>query len=171
MNGPRDRLSYEASWTPGPASIRAEYIRVNEAREGVGTGDEAGLDSTLVALPSKGWYVSGTWALTGEKKEPGIEPRREFLQGGWGALELAARYEEIRFGGGDASQPPSDSPRAGYTLLNGEQILTLGVNWYANRFVKVQVNGIRETVDDPATSPVPGQPSVWTLAFRFQFSM
>jgi phosphate-selective porin len=159
------------SWTPGPASIRAEYIRVEEARQGVGSGDANSLDSTLLPLPSAGWYVSGTWAITGEQKEPGIDPRRPFLQGGLGAIEVAARYEKIRFGGGDASQPSSDSPRADYTVVNGERILTLGVNWYANRFVKVQVNGIRETIDNAATSPIPGQASVWTMAVRLQFSM
>jgi phosphate-selective porin OprO and OprP len=171
VNGARDRRSYEASWTPGPVSVRAEYIRVDEAREGVGSGDENGLDSTLAPLPSSGWYVSGTWALTGEKKESGIDPRRPFLQGGFGAVELAARYEKITFGLAGASQIPSDSPRAEYTLLNGEQVLTLGLNWYVNRFMKLQLNGIRETVDDPAMSPIPGQASVWTVAFRLQFSM
>jgi phosphate-selective porin OprO and OprP len=171
VNGARDRRSYDASWTPGPVSVRAEYIHVDEAREGVGSGDENGLNSTLTALPSTGWYVSGTWALTGEKKESGIEPRRSLLQGGFGAIEVAARYENIDFGLAGASQLPSNSPRAEYTLLGGEKILTLGVNWYANRFVKVQLNGIRETVDDPAASPIPGRASVWTLAFRFQWYM
>jgi len=172
VNGPRDRWSYEASWTPGPLSLRAEYIKVNEARQGVGTGDESGLDGDLASLPSSGWYLSGTWALTGEKKESGIDqPRRPFLQGGYGGIELAARYEKIQFGGGDASQPPSISPRADFTIRNADEIITLGVNWYVNRFVKLQLNGIRETVDDPATSPIPGQTSVWTVAFRFQFWM
>jgi phosphate-selective porin OprO/OprP len=171
VNGARDRLAFDASWTPGPVSLRAEYIRVEEAREGVGSGDENGLNSTLTPLPSKGWYVSGTWAITGEKKESGLEPRRPLLQGGFGAVELAARYETIRFGLTGASELPSESPRAEYTLGDGEKIVTLGVNWYANRFVKVQVNGIKETVDDPAKSPIPGQASVWTVAVRLQFSM
>jgi phosphate-selective porin OprO and OprP len=171
VNGARDRRSYEFSWTPGPASIRAEYIKVDEAREGVGSGDATSLDNTLLPLPSSGWYVSGSFAVTGENKESGIEPRRPFLQGGFGAIELAARYERIEFGLGNGSDLPSDSPRAEYTYLNGEKILTLGVNWYVNRFVKVQLNGIKETVDDPATSPIPGQPSVWTVAVRFQWYM
>jgi phosphate-selective porin OprO and OprP len=171
VNGARDRRSYEASWTPGPVSLRAEYIKVDEAREGVGSGDSTSLDNTLLPLPSTGWYVSGTWAITGEKKESGIEPRRPFLQGGYGAIEVAARYEKIAFGLGKGSELPSDSPRAEYTVQNGEKILTLGVNWYVNRFVKLQLNGIKETVDNPATSPIPGQPSVWTVAFRLQFYM
>jgi phosphate-selective porin OprO/OprP len=170
-NGARDRRSYEASWTPGPVSLRTEYLRVNELRLGVGSGDETGLDNDLPAMPATGWYVSGTWALTGEKKESGIEPRRPLFQGGFGAIEVAARYEELRFGKVVAGEPPSESSRAASTVTNAEQIFTLGVNWYANRFVKLQLNGIREALEDPSTSPIPGQPSVWTVAFRLQFSM
>ncbi len=170
-NGARDRRSYEASWTPGPISLRAEYLHVKELRLGVGSGDETGIDSDLPAMPATGWYVSGTWALTGEKKESGIEPRRPLLQGGFGAIEVAARFEELRFGNVVAGEPASESPRAASTVTNAEQIFTLGVNWYANRFVKLQLNGIRETLEDPSTSPIPGQPSVWTVAFRLQLAM
>ena len=169
IQGPRTRVGIDVSWSPGPASVRGEYIRVEEARRGVGVGDESGLDNELPSLPARGWYVSGTWAITGEKKAGGLRPRRPFPTAGIGAVEVAARYETLRFGGGDSGQPPSSSPRAANAAGNAEAIVTLGVNWYLNRFVKAQVNGIREQVEDVATSPVPGRASVWTLAFRLQF--
>jgi len=171
VNGPRQRTGIDVSWSPGPASVSAEYLRVEDARRGVGVGDENGLDNDLAPLPARGWYVGGTWALTGEKKAGGIEPRRPFPLHGPGAIEIAARYEGLRFGGGDMSEPPSRSPRAANAAGNAEGIVTLGVNWYLNRFIRMQLNGIRERVEDASASPVPGRASVWTVACRLQFVM
>jgi len=171
VNGPRTRAGLEASWAPGPASLGAEYLRVEDARLGVGVGNENGTDNDLPPLPARGWYVYGTWALTGEKKAGGIEPRRPFPLRGPGAIEVAARYEELRFGGGDTSEPASRSPRAANAAGNAVAIATLGVNWYVNRFVRVQLNGIRERVEDPSTSPLADRAAVWTVACRLQFVM
>jgi phosphate-selective porin OprO/OprP len=171
VNGPRTRAGLEASWSPGPASLGAEYLRVEDARLGVGVGNENGTDNDLPPLPARGWYVYGTWALTGEKKAGGIEPRRPFPLRGPGAIEVAARYEELRFGGGDTSEPASRSPRAANAAGNAVAIATLGVNWYVNRFVRVQLNGIRERVEDPSTSPLADRAAVWTVACRLQFVM
>ena len=46
-----------------------------------------------------GWYVSGTWLATGEKKASGADnPRRPIFRGGFGSLEFAARLEALGFG-------------------------------------------------------------------------
>jgi hypothetical protein len=66
VSGPRRRMGAEFSWTPGPASVKSEYIRSTEARLGQGVGSEAGLDNDLPDLVGRGWYVMGTWVLTGE---------------------------------------------------------------------------------------------------------
>ena len=51
-------------------------------------------DTDLSPLLATGWYVSGTWAITGEKKAAGLnKPRRPFLRGGLGAFETAVRFE------------------------------------------------------------------------------
>jgi len=168
VNGARTRTGFDVSWSPGPASLRGEYIRVEDAREGVGVGNENGLDTDLPPLPASGWYVSGTWLVTGEKKESRVEPRRTFPLHGPGAIEVGARYEELRFGGGDTSEPPSLSPRAANAAGNAVGMVTLGVNWYLNRFIKVQLNGIRERLEDAAASPVPGREAIWTVACRLQ---
>jgi len=171
VNGPRTRIGIEAAWSPGPASLGAEYLRVEDARLGVGVGDESGTDNDLPPLPARGWYVYGTWALTGEKKAGGIEPRRPFPLRGPGTIEVAARYEELRFGGGDTSEPASRSPRAANAAGNAVAVATFGANWYVNHFVKVQLNAIRERVEDPSTSPLADRASVWTIACRLQFVM
>ena len=48
-------------------------------------------------------------------------------------------------------------------------MLTLGVNWTLNRFVKLQVNAIREHVEDPERSPVPNGAAFWSRVLRLQF--
>ena len=50
----------------------------------------------------------------------------------------------------------------------GNRALTVGVNWTLNRWIKVQVNGIRQRVEDPAQSPV-GDAAFWSRVLRFQF--
>ena len=50
-----------------------------------------------------------------------------------------------------------------------DKALTLGVNWTLNRFVKVQVNGIREHVEDPERNPVPNGAAFWSRVIRLQF--
>jgi len=37
-----------------------------------------------------------------------------------------------------------------------------------NRWVKVQGNVIRETIEDPLRGPLPSKPSFWSQVLRFQ---
>ncbi len=168
-NGPRRRLGGEFSWSPGPASIKMEYIRTTEARLGQGVGGEGSLDNDLPELVGRGWYVSATWVVTGEKKDGGVVPRNELFGGGIGAVEIAGRYETLRFGSADETEPPSASPRAVTVAASEDTVLTVGLNWYLNRWLKVQANVIRERFTDPARSPIPGQAAVRSVVLRIQF--
>ena len=163
--GRRVRLGADWRWTPGPVSVQAEYIRLSDQRNGQGLGD--------VDLPdavAQGWYLSGTWALTGEDKgSGGIDPSRPFPTQGIGAVELAARFEELRFGSaGTGGEPPFTNPRAANILPNRDRILTVGVNWYVNRFGRVTVNGTREDLQDPIRTPIPGRTRFWGAVLRLQ---
>ena len=92
VSGRRLRLGVDGLWTPGPFSVQAEYNRVSDQRNGQGLGD--------VDLPdviAQGWYLSGTWLITGEGKAGGVEPRHPFPLHGAGAFEVVARIEEMRF--------------------------------------------------------------------------
>lgn len=163
-NGRRQRFGAELVWMPGPFSIKSEYARAEEARLGQGFGDV-----DLSNFISSGWYVSGTWALTGEKKQDGIEPRRPLFQGGAGAFELAIRYDELGFGSALTEGEAFANPRADPVLENRDHVWTVGVNWYLNKWAKIQINGIRESFQDTARSPMPGQTSVWSGVGRLQF--
>jgi len=168
--GSRLRIGAEATWASGPFSMSTEYIRVTEARDGMGVGNEQGVNNTLPDIVSRGWYVAGSWVVTGERKEGGVKPRRPFLQGGVGAIEVAARFEQLRFASASTNgEPPSRSPRAANVLPNGDTATTVGINWYINKWVKIEINGIREKLDDPSRGPVPGQSSFWTVISQLQF--
>jgi len=167
VNGQRRRIGFEARWRPGPFSVKSEYIRLSDERLG------QSVDNTdLSPFITSGWYVSGTWAVTGENKADGLEsPRRPIFQGGFGALEFALRVERIRFGSGDADPTASNAPRSEVILGNADRVYTMGVNWYANRWIKVQANLVRNTIVFPDQGPMPSQSGYWSRIVRFQFSM
>ena len=168
VSGRRTRFGLDGLWTPGPFSVVAEYNRVTDQRNGQGLGD--------VDLPdviAQGWYLAGTWALTGENKAGGIdEPRRPLFQRGAGGFELVARFEEMRFSSaGTGGEPPFTNPRAANVLPNRDRAITLGGNWYINRFGRVLFNAVRETIQDPPRSPLADRTQYWTGVLRLQFVM
>ncbi len=174
VNGRRLRIGAEASWAPGPYSISAEYLRSSEQRLGQGVGNEQGPDNDLPPIVGTGWYVAATWAVTGEKKEGGIKPKRPLFQGGIGAIEIGARFEKLGFAStGADTEPQSKSTRAANVRRNAERAITVGVNWYWNRWVKLQFNGIRESIDDPGRGPTPLSPKTSWMSFvtQLQFVM
>ena len=94
------------------------------------------------------WAVQGGWFLTGETPpyltRGGVWSRPKVLHplttGGSGAVELAARYEELDY---------SDNPTAGQGTA-----LTFGINWYLNNFVRLQLNAIDWTLVDPSAPSI-----------------
>ena len=163
VKGTRRRFEGDFDWTVGPASVRAEYTHVLDGREGQGLGDE-----NLSDARSRAWYVSGTWALTGDRKARPFKPTNDFLSGGAGGIEVAARIERLWFDSAGGTGAPSRTPRAEVILPSGNQVLTLGVNWTLNRFWKLQLDAIREHLEDPLVNPVPGQDAFWSKVLRFQ---
>jgi phosphate-selective porin OprO and OprP len=167
VHGERLRVGTELKWTPGPFSIKGEFIHFRDERLG-----QSLRQTDLPDMISRGWYVSGSWVVTGESKASGINPRRDFLQkGGFGALELAARVEQIRFGSSEHPGPSLRHPRAPNILPASDRAWTLGVNWYANRWLKVQLNGVREKIEDTVRGPLPGEGVLWTCVLRLQVVM
>jgi phosphate-selective porin OprO/OprP len=167
--GRRKRLGFEARFRPGPVSIQAEYSRVTDERLG-----ESVEDTDLSLLRGRGWYVSGTWALTGDSKADGLDAtKRPLFQGGIGAVEVAARVERLTFDSMAApnGSDPSSSFRADIILGNSNKVVTFGVNWYLNRWVKVQFNLIKETLDDPEQGPLPTEPSFSSRILKLQFTL
>jgi phosphate-selective porin OprO/OprP len=139
-----------------------------------------------------GFYVEGSWILTGERRrwDPSRaafwfpKPARPLGQG-WGAWELAFRYSrmDLNSAPGSAGLPP---PLGG--VRGGDQaILALGLNWYPRRRVRVMLDYMRVSVDrlNPASplnpepfGPPPATPPVGVqigqrmniLAMRLRYS-
>jgi hypothetical protein len=165
VKGRRRRFGAEAQWRPGPASVQGEIIATSDERRGQGIDDE-----DLPDAVAHGWYVSGTWLVTGEVKKDNIEPRKPFLKGGPGAFELAGRIEEIRFGSRLKSGQTMPGPRAWRVIEKSDRVWTAGVNWYLNQFIRVQVNLIRERREDEGLV-LPDGGKLWNRTFRVQFAL
>ena len=83
-------------------------------------------------------------------------------------MELAGRIEALTFGSGAPAGEGSRSPRSDVILRNKDQVATFGVNWYVNRWVKVQGNIIRESIEDPSRGPLTSKPAFWSRVLRLQ---
>jgi len=164
VKGMRRRWEADVDWTVGPASARGEYTWVSDDRKRQGIGDD-----DLPNARARSWYVSGTWILTGERKRRPVKADENFLMGGWGAVELAARIERIWYDSAGGLDDPFRNPRAETIFPEANRALTLGVNWTLNRFVKLQFNGIREHVDDVERNPVVNGAAFWSRVIRLQF--
>jgi phosphate-selective porin OprO/OprP len=167
VNGRRRRTGIEAAWAKGPASMSTEYVSVSDQRKGMGFDGE-----DLPDTQAAGWYVAGTWTVTGESKRGRVEPRHDVFDHGWGAVEIAGRLETLRF---DALTYPGSAfgfPNASSLGANADHVSTVGVNWYLNRYVKLQSNFIFEKIDDPQRSPAPTANGRFvTGLFRVQFAL
>ena len=120
----------EALWNEGPVSLLAEY-------------DESHVDSPEKGDPQfRGWYVTGGWVLTGEHrpydKKVGYA-RRVIPKGRWGAVELVARYGLV-----DLTDKGIDG---GYMKK-----WYAGVNWWANRRIRISAGYGRATLDKLGTT-------------------
>jgi phosphate-selective porin len=139
-------------------------MRVADERNGMGFGG-----SDLPVVQASAWYVAGTWALTGETKDGRLEPRRGVTQRGAGAIELAARVEELRFA--DVSHPGTkfNFPNPASLTGNTDRVITAGVNWYLTRRARIQHNYVVEWIADAQRSPAPTRSGRFTTAvFRLQ---
>lgn len=168
VNGHRRRWETDVDWTIGPASARSELTWVTDDRLQQGLGDE-----DLPVARARSWYVSGTWILTGEPKTRPVKAANEFLNGGVGAVEVTGRYERLWFDsvGSAGADVASRHPRAEQIVPSGDKALTVGINWTLNRWIRVQVSGIREQVEDPDRNPIAHGGAFWSRVVRFQFEL
>lgn len=137
------RYGIELAGVVGPFSAQAEYIRAD-------VSDNATDDPEF-----NGWYVYGSFFLTGESRPYKINKGafgRVKPSGAMGAWEIAARYSKLDLSDG---------------VINGgeEDNITIGLNWYANRYVRFMANYIMVSAD-PDKDGVKDEPDV--LQFRGQ---
>jgi phosphate-selective porin OprO/OprP len=163
VKGRRERLGVELSWTPGPFGIKSEWMQSREERKSQGNRDE-----DLSDFLTTGWYLSGTWILTGENKSDEIEPDKPLFKGGLGAIEIGARYDEIGLESARHNGPAFTNPRSDNIPLAKDKTWTFGVNWFTSKWVRVLLNGIREEFVDGVETPVNGETVFWAAVTRLQ---
>ena len=102
-----------------------------------------------------GWYVEGSWLLTGQSRRynsgnfafdgPAVMGAFDPGNGDWGALELALRYSytDLNFRPGLPGTAPSlDAVRGGR-----QEIVSVGLNWYLNPVVRLMFDFQHVSVD------------------------
>jgi phosphate-selective porin OprO/OprP len=161
VKGRRQRLGAQFDWSPGPTSLKAEWMQSREQRK-----EQSNRNADLSDFIGTGWYVAGTWFVTGEDKDENVNAKSPLLKGGIGAIELAARYEQLKFESASKEGTPFTNPRSEYLLPNSDNVFTVGVNWITSRWTRVIVNAIHEDFDDATRTPQPGTSSFWSGLVR-----
>jgi phosphate-selective porin OprO/OprP len=126
----------QVRWAPqlyyfrGPFGLLGEYLTSSvDVVRGASRGE----------VRNKGWFAQATYVITGEENGfRGVTPKKPFdpKKGQWGAFEVGLRYSRVdvdddAFSRGFASAASSASRAAAWTL---------GLNWYLNRNLKLQLN-------------------------------
>lgn len=129
-NGKRQRWSPQAYFYRGPFGLLAEYAEVSQGLINAATERTTAKNSA--------WQLAASWLLTGEDASfKGVKPYNPFRQGGdggWGAFELVARYQENRID----DQLPTSFRGTNYALQ--AKSAAVGLNWYLNESAKLALN-------------------------------
>ena len=167
VNGHRRRFDAEASFLRGPVGFKAEWLEELEQRAGQGANFE-----DLPDVRGRGWAVQATWLVTGDKKKQTIKPRRPLFHGP-GAIEIGARYEELRF-----DDTGSDTGFAGVGNRSrnirpaADTAFTGGLSWWPIQWVRLMGNVVIESFEDPLLAPEPGRTGDYvTLMWRVQLEL
>lgn len=165
--GTRVRWGGDLAWLIGPASLKAEYVQVDSDRDGLGPGGK-----DLDKIRSRGWYISVTYLVTGEEKTlTAPTPKRNFKpfgeKAGLGAIELGVRWARLDFDSDDpldfADGKTDKITGGGKTAENGADALTVGINWYLNKNVRLMFNWTNYWYDNDLGTPFSFDPATKTL--------
>ena len=140
----------------GPFSISGEYLNADVTR-----------DNGLVDAEFDGYYAQAGWFVTGEQRPYSgkagtferVKPKSPFSlkNGGTGALELVARYENLDLNDTSAG------------ILGGElKATTLGANWHLNNNVRLMANVIDVNTDQNAVV-ADDDPTIYNLRAQWDF--
>lgn len=137
-------LGLEGAAVFGPFSVQGEYSKLRVDRYG-----------TAPTVDVDGYYIFASWFLTGESRifKQGnvdrVKPFSDFAPGGgWGAVELLARYDVLDLTDGDFQSI------GGSAVKRKGETWTAGLNWYLNANVKLVANYIRfEGQNSPLVFP------------------
>ena len=124
IDGVKRRWGADVEWFCGPFCLKTEFLHVNWGR--------VKRKPTKVPFSAHGGYIEMSYLLTGENKirnQP-VKPKNDFQfhQPGWGAFEIAVRYDTISLD----SRALKKGLAQGASFVNGGAI---GLNWYFNPYI------------------------------------
>jgi phosphate-selective porin OprO/OprP len=136
------RYGAEAAFVYGPWSLQGEWQTLEVNRTGV-IGADPVINGNSLSFDS--WYIFGTWLITGESRGYDLaegkfknpKPSNPFGKGGYGAWELAARYDEVDLYDKNLMQCTKTTTA---NFCGIEDIVTVGINWYPNDVIKFMAN-------------------------------
>ena len=126
-------------------TIQGEYINFGIDRR----------NSVLANPRFNGWYIEGSWVLTGEKRRyntgnsvfdapPSNNPWQPG-SGGYGAFEIVARYSTVDL---NYREGLPGTAQAADGIRGGEQtVASVGVNWYVNSNLRFMLDYLHVDVD------------------------
>jgi phosphate-selective porin OprO/OprP len=123
------RITPQGYYYWGPFGMRGEYAR---------SDFEVGRGTRRAGAQVEAWQIGASWVLTGENASyKGVVPRSSLTPdlSHLGAFEVAARYTGWQVN--DGVFPVFASPSLS---AKRAQAYTLGLNWYLNRWIKLQLN-------------------------------
>jgi phosphate-selective porin OprO and OprP len=180
INGPATRYLGEFLWVHGPWTLSGNYVQMLQERQGIGSSASGGLGFlTLPGITGKAGYVQTSYLLGGATavengapkiKHPLLGPEGPGGNGtGWGAFELAFRYDRIQ-----AKAPGVNllnnpfTPGFVPTFNNHTDAFTFGFNWYLNYWVKYMADFSVDRLQQPSTIGVLPQ-NYFVVLQRVQF--
>ncbi len=175
-----NQYGLEAAGVFGPFAIQAEYSAIDYDKGDelvAGTGLNANGDP-VADVDVEGYYVQASYFLTGEQRsyKPDLgrfdKVKPKGLLGAW---QLVAQYED-----GEVDPDKTALALAGSPTQKSEyDLLTLGVNWYANQNAKFMLNYLDGDTDkffspagdllDGSTNPLVDETDGNAISFRAQY--
>lgn len=148
------RYGLEAAHVQGPFSWQAEYME-----------DHLQRSEGLPNLRFRGWYAYASWMITGESRDyresnatfGAVTPASPWNGHGGGALEVAVRLSMTDLNNRD--------------VFGGKETnLSIGINWYLDKSVRLSANVVRALDLDKPGDPDNGKrPAAIVGRFQYQF--
>ncbi|MFT4254493.1 MAG: porin [Caulobacter sp.] len=144
-------VGVEAAWIHRALSLQGEAARIKVDRIATNLSSTlGGPDFDIVTA-----YASASWFATGEIRpyNPNgsfgrIKVAHPLDKGGFGALELAARYDYADFSDMAANGVVSQASQTGLATAGTYGAVTLGANWYPYSYVRLTGNLTRAHIDN-----------------------
>lgn len=158
-DGEQSRFSPHLYYYYGPLGLFGEYVQSSlEVKKG----------TTTTRVDNSAWQVAVSYVVTGGKTSyKGVAPKKPLdplKGGGWGELQIAARYSVIELDHDAFDDKVVDSKK----YSESAAAWAVGLNWYLNSAVRVIVN--YEQTDFDAVSPAEDPDPEQAVLGRFQIN-